>query len=424
MGLLGDADSQANFALAAGLLGGGNFGQAFGRGLAGYQATLNQDADRKMQEAYRRAQMLQIEQAMQQSQAQAAAMQHQRDLMVRLANDPNPDYRQYIANGLDPKVAESLASAPNLGKPKVARTLKGIGPDGREYEYQVDEQGNRIGEGLPQFRAPLSVNQGNQTTFADPYTRKPVGAFQINQSPDSIASTAVSIRGQNMADARAREANAANLSKPFEVTGPDGTPVLVQQDKAGNITPVQGYSAKSATKPLTDAQAKAALFGARMSAANAILDEVAQSGTEISVPGSRSGFGVGAVISALSPESNQRLDQAKRDFINAVLRRESGAVISAPEFDNAEKQYFPQVGDSKAVIEQKRENRRLAERGILAEIPKNQRGVVDEITGTPDKPARPQKFNMLPPAKDFAGKRMKADDGTVYRSNGASWVKE
>lgn len=54
----------------------------------------------------------------------------------------------------------------------------------------------------------------------------------------------IQIRGQNLVDARAREATQATMSKPFEVTGTDGQPVLVQQDKQGNIRPVQGYGPK------------------------------------------------------------------------------------------------------------------------------------------------------------------------------------
>ncbi len=37
---------------------------------------------------------------------------------------------------------------------------------------------------------------------------------------------------------------------------------------------------------------------------------------------------------------------------------------------------------------------------------------------------QPKTFGMLPPANQFAGKRMKSDDGSVYRSNGKTWVKE
>ena len=60
----------------------------------------------------------------------------------------------------------------------------------------------------------------------------------------------------------------------------------------------------------------------------------------------------------------QKFDQAQRDFVNAVLRRESGAVISTEEFDNARKQYLPQPGDTPEVLAQKRQNRQIAIDGM------------------------------------------------------------
>ena len=53
-------------------------------------------------------------------------------------------------------------------------------------------------------------------------------------------------------------------------------------------------------------------------------------------------------------------NQARSNFVNAVLRRESGAVIADSEFENANLQYFPQPGDTQQVIDQKRNNRELA----------------------------------------------------------------
>ena len=52
--------------------------------------------------------------------------------------------------------------------------------------------------------------------------------------------------------------------------------------------------------------------------------------------------------------------QAERNFINAVLRRESGAVINPSEFANARLQYMPQPGDDADTLAQKAANRRLA----------------------------------------------------------------
>jgi hypothetical protein len=59
----------------------------------------------------------------------------------------------------------------------------------------------------------------------------------------------------------------------------------------------------------------------------------------------------------LASEDIQKLRQAERNFVNAVLRRESGAAISESEFENAEKQYFPQPGDTSATLAQKAQNR-------------------------------------------------------------------
>jgi hypothetical protein len=59
---------------------------------------------------------------------------------------------------------------------------------------------------------------------------------------------------------------------------------------------------------------------------------------------------------ALKPSGFQQHDQAARNFINAVLRRESGAAISPEEFKNAEAQYLPVPGDDEVTINQKKAN--------------------------------------------------------------------
>jgi hypothetical protein len=52
----------------------------------------------------------------------------------------------------------------------------------------------------------------------------------------------------------------------------------------------------------------------------------------------------------------QQYDQASRNLINAILRKESGAVIAADEFDSARKQYIPLPGDTDEVLKQKMQN--------------------------------------------------------------------
>jgi hypothetical protein len=69
------------------------------------------------------------------------------------------------------------------------------------------------------------------------------------------------------------------------------------------------------------------------------------------------GDALGTLTNWTQSEPQQKVEQAQRNFINAVLRRESGAVISPEEFDNARKQYFPQPGDEQGTIAQKQSNR-------------------------------------------------------------------
>jgi hypothetical protein len=128
-------------------------------------------------------------------------------------------------------------------------------------------------------------------------------------------------------------------------------------------------------KGLNDSQSKALLYSNRMEEADSILSDLESQGRTKSTPGSRTGFGVGAAINVLNTEAGQKLDQAKRNFINAVLRRESGAVISPSEFQNAEQQYFPQIGDAPGVMAQKAANRRTAIEGIRVEVPEAHRPV-------------------------------------------------
>lgn len=130
-------------------------------------------------------------------------------------------------------------------------------------------------------------------------------------------------------------------------------------------------------KALNEGQAKALLFGSRMAIADEIMSElekrgklfpnIVKQGVE-SVPLIGGALGMAANYGAT--EAEQQVEQAQRDFINAVLRRESGASIAPSEFASAAKQYFPQLGDEKnpEVLKQKAAARRTAIEGMKADF--------------------------------------------------------
>lgn len=137
-------------------------------------------------------------------------------------------------------------------------------------------------------------------------------------------------------------------------------------------------------------QGVAAGYADRMQAANQVLADpkLLQAMTDATKP-----FVAGIPVAGnfmVGPEY-QMAEQAQRDFLNAILRRESGAVISPSEFDNAKKQYFPQPGDSAEVIKQKAQNRELAIQGVMRSAGPNYAApqtalppTGDASTGVPD----------------------------------------
>lgn len=249
-------------------------------------------------------------------------------------------YRQkmamvYMQNG-DPDTA--MKYMPKVKDWKEVQTANGV-----QYAPLFEDGG---------FGAPVPMNVAKQLHFADTggragvgldaYTGAPVTAgFQKTLDPGQVLSANTTMRGQNMADARAKQ-------------------TLDQANTHFNITNAGG-------KPLTEVQGNAALFGARAEEADKILTSLEGKYSRAAVAtkkGAEDVWGVGGVLGAaansmISP-ADQKVDQAQRDFVNAVLRKESGAAIAQSEFNNAIKQYFPNVGDSKATVAQKARNRQTA----------------------------------------------------------------
>jgi hypothetical protein len=133
---------------------------------------------------------------------------------------------------------------------------------------------------------------------------------------------------------------------------------------------------------LTESQGNATAYGMRMFDSNKLLKDLETAGTTsggrirgavegtltslIPYQGANLAEGAGAIMNVLPGvfggpnEQQQSYDAAKRNFITAVLRKESGAAIGASEFANEDKKYFPQAGESKKIIEQKQKARDLA----------------------------------------------------------------
>jgi hypothetical protein len=165
--------------------------------------------------------------------------------------------------------------------------------------------------------------------------------------------------GQQRELIAANRANAAAARTPAHVTleGDDGKPTMYVLNPDGTRGIRIGAVPAKEEKAATEDQSKAALFSHRMTEAEGVISKLEHIGTSsIEAGGAR----IPIIGNITASAEYQSLEQAKRNFINAVLRRESGAHIAPSEFESADKQYFPKIGDSPMVLAQKEQNRRTA----------------------------------------------------------------
>ena len=140
----------------------------------------------------------------------------------------------------------------------------------------------------------------------------------------------------------------------------------------GGTAPTNPYAPSG--KMTTD-EGKTALFADRAATAHKAITDAEKLNAE---PGGTVGaliqqnLPAGAANVLVSGERGKSMD-AQRAFINALLRRESGAAINAGEFSSYSKEYFPQLGDTPDQIEGKRKHRAEVIAGLARESGKGYR---------------------------------------------------
>jgi hypothetical protein len=172
-----------------------------------------------------------------------------------------------------------------------------------------------------------------------------------------------------------------------EGRGPDGKPGMFRiNPKTGETQPVQGITPEpprptqgsdpevaelrkellrlqvqgaSEPKPPNQYQSETGNYATRVEQAEPTISAVSDSIAGMSLPKfqlqTESWF---ARPTFQSPEVQQYM-QSARNFINAVLRRESGATIQPSEFAEAKQQYLPVPGDTAEALALKKANRDL-----------------------------------------------------------------
>ncbi len=148
---------------------------------------------------------------------------------------------------------------------------------------------------------------------------------------------------------------------PMETSsGGDNPNRVLSATEAGLLGVPYGTTAseaygKSATAKPTVEESKARQFAVAAENADRVLAEIGYD------PGL---IEISQLPNVFKGEKRQQFEQAARAFVNATLRRESGATITDSEFTNKYKELIDQAGDSPAVKLQKADARRAAVQSI------------------------------------------------------------
>jgi hypothetical protein len=152
----------------------------------------------------------------------------------------------------------------------------------------------------------------------------------------------------------------------------------------------QGTGVGAGEKPFTEGQSKDVVFATRAQGALDVLEPVAGELTNLGsqLAGSDP---TGIVRSRVQSPEYQVARNAADEFLQAILRKDTGAAITSSEQDLYGQTYLPQPGDGPQVIEAKRAARLRAVAAINAGMSSAQMIAAEKaLNGQPAAPAATQ----------------------------------
>lgn len=174
---------------------------------------------------------------------------------------------------------------------------------------------------------------------------KGVSQQMADRSADEAFGRQVQLAGLNAANAR--EISEANFGHHLDLQ-------KLKNEGAAALSSLKAQNAPPGKEPSKE-QFDAAAYAKRMEQAEDIFGSLASENYNRASP--REGIKATLLPEPLQSDKLKQQNQAERNFVNAILRRQSGAAISKSEFESAEAQYFPRPGDSPQVLAQKKQNR-------------------------------------------------------------------
>jgi hypothetical protein len=167
--------------------------------------------------------------------------------------------------------------------------------------------------------------------------------------------------------AQKSEGVTVNYGAPVAGVDAQGNPVFFQPSKAGGSPQiVPGVAPLREEKAPTESQAKAGTFYSQMASASDEFENLQKEGFDPTNIGSQIQTSIaGTALTGASSPAAQRANQSQQQWAEAFLRIKTGAAATKDEVTRNIRTFFPQIGDSPAVIKQKARARKQAEQDVL-----------------------------------------------------------
>jgi hypothetical protein len=225
-------------------------------------------------------------------------------------------------------------------------------------------------------------NMGGRTLAIDKNATQGGQSWDRTMTPGEVASNRVAQGNLRVAQERLT----LDRDAPQYITQDGVTFAVPKRPQPGAPIigrPVVGMDGESlgGGPKLTEGQARAMTFAARMVDSNKVLEQLEGEASPSSImrgaykpnfpawlPGGQlAAAGLEATNRFTTPQAAQQLYQAQTNWVTANLRKESGAVIGPEEMQTEIRKWFGQPGEPQAVLDQKRAARRVAQESMVAE---------------------------------------------------------
>ena len=212
-------------------------------------------------------------------------------------------------------------------------------------------------KGASEYLAPQPSNEYDRYALA--YKDKPFVQLTAPEKQDII---------KKVQDDKKAQATQINLGSPVAGVNEKGEPVFFQPSKTGGqAVLVPGIKPLQEPKAPTESQAKAQTFYSQMTSASKELQDLQDKGFDpTSIKNQAQVNLAGTPIRAIVSPEAQGARQAQEQWAESFLRIKTGAAATREEVLRNVATFFPQVGDSQQVIEQKARARKQAEQDVLA----------------------------------------------------------